>query len=114
MIKLLFKIFKRQFTELFIEDLIGEIPRSANEPAIDFLKGARDPLERWLLYQNFQLQKRAMYNPKDAQTINGCLLYIRVIMAIITKDKPRKVEPDAPPQEKDPFAGVKKFTETSI
>jgi len=114
MLKIIFKLYKRQLTDLFIEDLIGEIPKSVNEPATDFLKTARVPLEKWLMYQSFQLQKRAMYSPKDAPTLNGCLLYIRVIMAIVTKEKIKKIEPESPVVEKNPLDGVKEFMSKSF
>lgn len=106
----LFNKYSYEFEMLMVNSLIGEIPESTKEPTIEFLQDNRKQLEKWLLHQNYVLQKRAVSNPKDAAVISGMLVYIRILMSIISRERPEKNRKDTSiTEEKNPVDGVKSF-----
>ncbi len=110
MLRYIYKRYKGQFEDFFIESLIGKIPDSINEPSIEFLQNARDGMEKWLLWQSYFLQKRQVNATKeDAMRIEGMLLYIRIIMSIIYRKGKAPSASTEVKEDASPYMGINEF-----
>lgn len=111
MLKFLYNRYKERFYDFLIEDFYGIIPEEVREPSIDFLQKARPSLERFWSIQAYNIQRRSISDPKNAQLYQGFLLNIRTLLAIVSKGnvgereniKTEKTNKD------DPFQNIKDF-----
>lgn len=107
--KYLFRTHRRFFEDAFLEDQIGHIPDSIQEPVADFLSNSGSRLISWFLWQSHQIQKKMIVEPQNSEVFRGMLLEIKILLMVASrkKDKP-KVEAITE-EELDPLAGVTDF-----
>lgn len=109
MLRFIFKRYRTQFENFFVEELIGDAPADVKAPVFDLLKQQRDPFMKWLVWNSWNIQKR-MANDENRDVLRGVLLFIRVLMSIAGKES---IVHEAPKDEKklDPMTGIEKFKE---
>lgn len=76
----LFKKHRRWFEDYLLEDMIGYIPPSVNEPGAEFLANSGDKLTKWLLWQSHIIQKKQVSEPHNAEIFRGMLLQIKILL----------------------------------
>lgn len=110
-LRFIFNRYKTTFEELLVEEFIGQIPQSLNEPAIEFLAQGRQKLEPWILYTSYYTQRRAVAEIHNAQTYHGVLLILKVLATIVSA-KPIAVQSPiqaGEAEKKDPLNSVEEF-----
>lgn len=111
-LRFIFNRYKSTFEEFLVEDFIGQIPKSLNEPAIEFLAQGRQKLEPWILYTSYYTQRRAVAEIHNAQIYHGVLLILKVLSSIVSTkpisvESPIQISDDQ--KDRDPMAGVQEF-----
>lgn len=109
-LKFLYNRYETKFQDFLVESMVGYIPKDVHEPTVEFLKNGSEKLEKWLMFQSYQINRRAMTDFKNTERYQGMLVNIKTFLLIsaakkqvrITKDKEVK-------KEKDPLEGVQKF-----
>lgn len=109
-LKFLYNKYEKQFQDFFVESLIGYIPKDVNEPAIDFLKQGSERLEKWLLYQSYYLNRKAINDLKNAERYQGMLLNIKFLLIVSAqKRKQKQYVKEEKKESIDPMKGVETF-----
>ena len=70
---------KKQFFEFALDDLYGQVPSKVSDPGLRVLQEQREKVDRWLMWQAYVLQRRMLYNPKEAPLLMGMLLQIKIL-----------------------------------
>jgi hypothetical protein len=112
MLKWLYNRYKNYFWDLIVADFYGDIPETIQEPSIEFLSKARPTLERFWSVQAYNIQRRSISDPKNAQIYQGFLLNIRTLLAVVSKGKygiANAVITSEKPAEVDPMKSVEEF-----
>lgn len=107
----LFNRNRRLFEDWVLEDLIGHIPVSVNEPASDFLANSGVKLQPWLMWQSNIIQRKAIAEPQHSEIFRGMMLEIKIILLMAgRKNSPmKKVAEKEVEAEKDYSKGVDDF-----
>ena len=111
-LKYLYNRNKQYFWDLIVADFFGDIPSKIKEPSVEFLSNARGVLEPFWSIQAYNIQRRAISDPKNAQIYQGVLLSIRTLLAIVSKGKVGVTEAEvkAPVEkEQDPMERIQAF-----
>ena len=107
--KYLFKRYRSLFDDLFLQDMVGQIPNSVNEPTSDFLTNAGAKLESWLLWQSHILQRKGVAEPQNSDIFRGMMLEIKIILMMAGRKKAVKIDIPGTKKEIDPNIGVDDF-----
>src|SRR5665647_2426714 len=59
----LFENNKHFFELLLIKDFVGYIPENVNEPALKVFEENGDAIEKWILWQSWYLNRKALNDP---------------------------------------------------
>lgn len=87
-LKFLFERYKPYFSSLFVESLVGEMPKEVNDSAIAFLANGKEKLEKWLLWNSYLIHRKAMGDLNNSQYYLGILTHIKILTILVTKNKP--------------------------
>jgi len=123
-IRLLYKRFPVKISEVLCEEFLRDIPKEVSEPAITLLAEERVVIEKWLTYQAFLVQRRAMGDFRRADFYLGILTNIKILLKIFerrsrngiqTKDsgEPQTI-PDYKKELEDSLKGVEKFKKGGV
>ncbi len=110
-LRYVYKKYKKELEEMFIESYYGFIPSSVREPSLDFMASARTVLESFFSIQAYNIQKRAIQDSNNTDKYNGMLIHIRSLLAAIQRGKLHKEEFTVPEKVEDPLSTVNEFTE---
>ena len=90
---------KSYFELLFIKDFVGHIPKEVNEPALKIFEEYAEVIERWVMWQSWYINRKAMNDVIKIPFYNGMMVYLKVLYSIarLNKKPLKKVEPK--PQE---------------
>lgn len=94
-IKVIYKLFEKDFDNVIVEKFFGEIPNSLLQPSIDFLSQGKNKLEPFLSIEAYSLKNRAIFDPKNTQFYEGALMIIKALLVVVRK-KHTKVEDTKP------------------
>lgn len=110
-IRNLYRIYPQYFREIITEDMIGEIPVKAGQPAAEFMATAGVKWERWLIWMSWVLQRKSVSEPKRSEFYLGMLFLTKLLLILATKRQPPAMVSESKSEEKaeDPFTGVSDF-----
>lgn len=108
MLKFIYKLYKRQIQDLVVDDVIGIAPDSIREPVFKLLQEQKETFNRWLVWSSWHLQKKIV-SENEKGVIKGCLLHIRCLMIIASKQENVLYSPIREERTKDPMMGVHEF-----
>lgn len=109
LVKKLFKKKRRMFEDLFLADLIGEVPAHVQEPASDFLNTAGAKWEKWLLWQSYLIQRKQIAEPQNSEILRGMLLEIKMLLMLAGRKKAPPMREVISEAVADPMEGVREF-----
>ena len=109
-LRFIYKRYETKFQDFMVESLVGYIPKDVHEPTVEFLKQGSEKLEKWLLFQSYQINRRAITDFKNTERYQGMLVNIKTFL-LISAAKQQKEIPKEKEREKeeDPLVGVEKF-----
>jgi len=83
LLRLLFKKYKDVFSDFFVEDLIGGVPKEVNENVLRFLRQGKDRFDEWVRWQSYVIQRRISQPVRNPDIYHGFLLCLRTMQAMI-------------------------------
>ena len=84
-LRFLFNKYRRQFDDLFIEDLIGEIPPEVSEGTLKFLTTGKKQLDRWMRWEAYVLQRKMQQPIKHSEAYFGGLVFIQALATMLNR-----------------------------
>lgn len=107
---------KHHFELLLIKDFVGYIPKDISEPALKVFEEYGEAFERWILWQSYYINKKAVNDPLKITLYNGMMIYLKVLQVMCMVNKrtyvPKEIksdgEVDAPWIDKA-LSGLKEF-----
>lgn len=109
-LKFLYLRYRTTFEEFLVEDMIGQIPNKVQAEALEFLGKGKDKLEKWIWFQSYSIQRRAVGDLHRANVYHGMQVYMKVLLALVQGVKVVEREPPITiPKGPDPLDGVKAF-----
>lgn len=109
LLKFLYRRYETIFADLIVESYFGEIPASMKVPAIDFLAGGRNVLERFFALQAYQLTRRAIGDIKNKQFYDGALMIIKALTLSLSRSKEIREDAIKSEEKNDPMTGVQEY-----
>ncbi len=107
-LRIVYNRYKRIFYELFVEEFIGEMPKEVSEPAMNFLMGSREKMEKWIFYQAYWVQRRGVsegINRRKDEIYMGMMVYLKMLLVICSLAKPKSKK-----EEQELSESVKEIT----
>ena len=92
MIKLLYRLFREQFHNLFIEDLLLNIPSKVSKPAVEILGGKKETMLRWLYFEANAIYRRRVIEFGNAERRNGMLMMIQALIFLVNGAESKEEE----------------------
>src|SRR5580692_955677 len=95
------KIFdanKEYFELLLVKDFVGYIPKEISEPSLKIFQEHGEMFERWILWQSWYINRKALNDPLKIPFYNGMMVYLKVLYTMARlhkqtyKDKPKQEE----------------------
>lgn len=95
MLKIVYKLFKKRFIELMVEDMFGSIPKDLSEPALDFLANGKETLEKFFTLEIYKIQRKMVHDHKNSDVYLGMMIIIKALTVAITgrKSVAEKIKP---------------------
>lgn len=90
LLKFIYNKFPTHFQEFMVEEFIGQIPEKVQDEAIDFLIQGRVKLEKWIFFNAYHLQRRAVGDLENAQLYQGMMIFLKVILSVTSRKIPRQ------------------------
>ncbi len=82
---------KEYFESLLIKDFIGNIPKEVNEPNIALMKENSEMFQRWVLWQSYYVNRKAIHDQPNLQKYDGMMIYLKVLHLIAETSKKKGV-----------------------
>lgn len=86
----LFENNKHFFELLLIKDFVGHIPQDVNEPALKAFEENGDAIEKWILWQSWYINRKALNDPMKILFYNGMMVYLKVLYTLANVNKKYK------------------------
>lgn len=83
----LFNTNKEYFESLLVEDFIGYIPKNINEPALKIIGEYGEALQKWILWQSWGVNRKALHDTNRLQRYDGMMVYLKVLHTLAEKNK---------------------------
>lgn len=83
----LFENNKHFFELLLIKDFVGYIPENVNEPALKAFEDNGDAIEKWILWQSWYINRKALNDPTKILFYNGMMVYLKVLYTLANVNK---------------------------
>lgn len=83
MIKFIYRLFRQQFHNLLIEDLLLSIPSKVSKPAIEILGGKKETLVKWLYFEANSIFRRRVIDFGNLERRNGMLIMIQAMILLV-------------------------------
>lgn len=81
------------FREMLVAEFLGDIPKQVNENAIGVMGERKEKLEKWLLWQAYLVQRKAVSDLRRADYYFGVLSHIKILLSLISSVKSVDIEP---------------------
>ena len=78
---------KKYFETLFVKDFIGYIPKEVNEPALKAFENNGDAIEKWILWQSWYINRKALNEPVKILFYSGMMVYLKVLYTLANANK---------------------------
>ena len=85
MFNIIYRHYKSRFYDKLVEEVMGDIPDTVKEPALDFLADRRVLFEKFLSIQAYHIQKARIQSKKSPEFYDGALLIIRAFLSAVNK-----------------------------
>ena len=85
LVRWLFKHRRKEMEDLFIEDLIGDVPKEVSENALHFLVSGKKQLDPWLRWEAYVLQRKMIRPLKGSEGYVGALVFIQTLATIMNR-----------------------------
>lgn len=105
----IFEKYRSVFFELFVEDMYGYVPEKFKKPSVDFLVNCREKLIPFFSLQAYEMNRRAINDPKNAQVYHGILVHIRSLISLIEKGEKPEASKITPEPKDDSLAQAESF-----
>lgn len=89
---------KHIFDLLVVKEFVGHIPKEVSEPILKIFEDQGEMFERWILWQSWYINRKAMNDPVKIGFYNGMMVYLKVLYTIANVNKKSYV-PTKPVQE---------------
>ena len=111
LLRFFFKRYKHDFEDLFVEEMVGAIPKDIREPSVTFLANGKEVLTRFFLFQSYVLQRRAVSDIEGVERYHGMLVMLKYLMLLISESDVRTPEKATSPEKvkTDVTIGVEEF-----
>ena len=79
----LFTENKEFFYRLCIKEMTGDIPQTVQEPALRIFNEQSEDIERWVLWQSYQMRRRVQLTPADPLKIeffDGIQYFLKIFL----------------------------------
>src|SRR5258708_34712091 len=86
----IFKKYRREFDDLYIYDMFGEIPPEVTEGTLRFLLTGKKQLDRWLRWEAYVLQRKMQQPLKRAEGYVGGLVFIQALVTMMNRMETEK------------------------
>lgn len=83
----LYEKHKEFFESLFIKDFIGYIPKDVNEPALKIFEEHAELFQRWVLWQSYYINRKALHDPIHIPKYDGMMIYLKVLHVMAEANK---------------------------
>ena len=81
---------KSFFESLSVKDFIGYIPNDINEPALKAIENQGEIFEKWILWQSYYVNQKAINDTQNLLKYQGMMLYLKVLHVISKVNKKLK------------------------
>lgn len=88
----LFYKYRDFFEEKMVEEFMAKTSDEVKEPALDFLAHGKQKLEKWILFQSYFMQRKAVNDISKAQFYQGAMLYLAIFLKVISQHKVIRTE----------------------
>lgn len=101
---------KEFFQEMLIKEFVGYVPREVDEPVLKFFSDHAPMIQKWLLWQSWYINRKAMHDPIKLMRYDGMMVVYAVLYKmvsvstnIIPSEKPpeKQSEPEIPLIDKE-------------
>lgn len=85
---------KSFFENKLVESFTGFIPKDISEPALKIFEDHAELFQRWILWQSFYINNRALNDSALLEKYKGMMIYLKVLflMAEVNKKKSKPVK----------------------
>lgn len=113
-IRWFFRKYPKEFEDVFISDLFGDIPKEVMDDSLRVLNTGRKELDRFFRWNAFVLQRKIQQPLRHAESYIGGLVFIKTLATILDRASSPKEKTDMEPIEEpkrldDALAGVDSF-----
>lgn len=81
---------KEFFYDLFMEEFLGHIPVSVKEPTITIFRDHAEQLERWLLYQSYYVNRKAIRDKDNIKFYDGMMIFLKIMYVMSSVNRSDK------------------------
>lgn len=78
---------KHIFELLLIKDFTGKIPKDVTEPALKIFEEHGESFERWILWNSYYINKKAVNDPLKISLYSGMMIYLKVLHVMSMTNK---------------------------
>jgi hypothetical protein len=112
----LYKILRKEFEALLVEDLLLQIPEKVNRPFIELMGARKEMMRKWVFFEANSLLTRPPIHNNNPERRQGMLIMLQALLIAITDAKssveelPNGAQVPARPQPEDDWqSGVQAF-----
>src|SRR5574343_1425026 len=84
MIRLIYRLFKKQIHNLLIEDLLLNLPNKVGQPAIQIMGAKREQVVKWLYFEVNSISRRNPVDFGNLERRNGMLIMIKALLLAVS------------------------------
>ena len=92
------KVFERHkefFEQLLVREFVGYIPKTTNEPALKIFEEHAEIFQRWILWQSYYLNRKALHDPLHLPKYDGMMIYLKVLHVMAEANR-KKIDVQKP------------------
>lgn len=75
------------FENLLVSNFTGFIPKDISEPTLKIFEDHAELLQRWILWQSFTINKRALRDKENLEKYDGMMIYLKVLFLMAQANK---------------------------
>lgn len=97
----IYNAHKSEFESFLVEDFTGYIPKEISEPTLKIFKEHGESFQKWILWQSYYINKKALNDIPNLQKYNGMMVYFKVLHYLAETQKSGVVKPTETVVEKE-------------
>lgn len=92
-IESLYDKHREKFEQLLVRDFVGFIPKDVNEPALKIFEDHAESFQKWILWQSYYINRKALHDPLHIPKYDGMMIYLKVMHLMAEANKKKWVAP---------------------